>query len=117
MRGYTKRHRPGSPECRVDSHFLWSTEKKLLLRVLAPLGVLMPSDLGLKIDDKDIGRVGFTRCMDSGCVAEVIVDDNLLASLKKGKIATFIIFQTSAEGTGFPLSLGGFAASIADLPR
>jgi invasion protein IalB len=54
--------------------FLRSTEKKLLLRVLAPLGVLMPSGLGLKIDGKDIGRAGFTRCMDSGCVAEVIVD-------------------------------------------
>jgi invasion protein IalB len=97
--------------------FLRSTDKKLLLRVLAPLGVLMPSGLGLKIDDKDIGRAGFTRCMDSGCVAEVIVDDNLLASFKGGKVATFIIFQTSEEGLGFPVSLVGFAASVADLPQ
>ena len=96
---------------------LLSTEKKLLLQVLAPLGVLMPSGLGLKIDDKDIGCRGFTRSTDSGCVAEVTVDDNLLASLKRGKLATFMMFQTSEEGIGVPVSLVGFAESIANLPR
>jgi invasion protein IalB len=103
------------PNVGLTVTFLLSTDKKLLLQVLAPLGVLMPSGLGLKIDDKDIGRVGFTRCTDSGCVAEVIVDDNLLASFKRGKLATFIIFQASEEGIGVPVSLVGFAESIADL--
>src|SRR5262245_2220012 len=34
-------------------------QKTPLLRVLAPLGVLLPSGLGLKIDDADIGQAGF----------------------------------------------------------
>src|SRR5215470_6260473 len=36
--------------------------KSRLMRVLAPLGVLLPSGLGLKIDQADIGRAGFVRC-------------------------------------------------------
>jgi len=53
-------------------------QKSRLMRVLAPLGVLLPSGLGLKINQADIGRAGFVRCLPNGCVAEVIMDDNLI---------------------------------------
>ncbi len=84
-------------------------QKSRLLRVLAPLGVLLPAGLGLKIDDQDVGRAGFVRCLPNGCVAEVVMDDALIGKLKTGKQATFIIFQTPEEGIGVPLSLNGFA--------
>lgn len=83
-------------------------QKSRLLRVLAPLGVLLPAGLGLKIDDQDVGRAGFVRCLPNGCVAEVVMDDNLIERLTSGKQATFIIFQTPEEGIGVPLSLNGF---------
>jgi invasion protein IalB len=83
-------------------------QKSRLLRVLAPLGVLLPAGLGLKIDDQDVGRAGFVRCLPNGCVAEVVMDDTLISRLKTGKQATFIIFQTPEEGIGVPLSLEGF---------
>jgi invasion protein IalB len=83
-------------------------QKSRLLRVLAPLGVLIPSGLGLKIDDQDVGRAGFVRCLPNGCVAEVVMDDALVNRLRTGKQATFIIFQTPEEGIGIPLSLNGF---------
>ena len=83
-------------------------QKSRLLRVLAPLGVLLPAGLGLKIDDQDVGRAGFVRCLPNGCVAEVVMDDSLISRLKSGKLATFIIFQTPEEGIGVPLSLNGF---------
>ncbi len=79
-----------------------------LLRVVAPLGVLLPSGLGLKIDNNDIGRAGFVRCLTTGCVAEVVMDDGLIRSFKSGKQATFIVFQTPEAGVGIPLSLKGF---------
>ncbi|MBX9576766.1 MAG: invasion associated locus B family protein [Caulobacteraceae bacterium] len=87
-----------------------------LLRVLAPLGVLLPSGLGLKIDNADVGRAGFVRCLPSGCVAEVVMDDNLLAQLSGGQTATFIIFQTPEEGIGVPVSLNGFKPGFDALP-
>ena len=83
-------------------------QKSRLLRVLAPLGVLLPAGLGLKIDEQDVGRAGFVRCLPNGCVAEVVMDDALITRLKAGKLATFIIFQTPEEGIGVPLSLNGF---------
>ena len=87
-------------------------KKSRIMRVLAPLGVLLPSGLGLKIDTADLGRAGFVRCLPNGCVAEVILEDKLLNQLETGKTATFIIFQTPEEGIGIPISLNGFARRL-----
>nr|WP_224406422.1 invasion associated locus B family protein [Afifella sp. IM 167] len=87
-----------------------------ILRVLAPLGVLLPRGLGLRIDEEDLGSAGFVRCLPNGCVAEVIMDENLLGKLSSGTTATFIIFQTPEEGIGIPISLSGFKDGYAELP-
>jgi invasion protein IalB len=90
--------------------------KSRLLRVIAPLGVLLPAGLGLTIDKQDVGRAGFVRCLPNGCFAEVVMDDNLMRQLRTGQSATFIIFQTPEEGIGFPLSLKGFGEGYDKLP-
>jgi invasion protein IalB len=91
-------------------------QKSRLMRVVAPMGVLLPSGLGLKIDQADVGRAGFVRCLPSGCVAEVVMDDNLLKQLRAGQTAIFIIFQAPEEGIGFPISLKGFGEGYDKLP-
>jgi invasion protein IalB len=91
-------------------------QKSRLMRVVAPLGVLIPSGLGLKIDNADVGRAGFVRCLPNGCVAEVVMDDNLIKQLRTGQTSTFIIFQTPEEGIGFPMSLKGFGEGYDLLP-
>jgi invasion protein IalB len=91
-------------------------QKSRLLRVVAPLGVLLPAGLGLKIDQTDIGRAGFVRCLTTGCVAEVVMEDNLITQMKGGQSATFIVFQTPEEGIGIPVSLNGFAPAFDALP-
>jgi invasion protein IalB len=91
-------------------------QKSRLMRVVAPLGVLLPSGLGLKLDNQDVGRAGFVRCLPNGCVAEVVMDEKLLGQLKAAKTATFIIFETPEEGIGFPLSLNGLAEGFDKLP-
>jgi invasion protein IalB len=87
-----------------------------LLRVAAPLGVLLPAGLGLKIDQNDVGRAGFVRCLATGCIAEVVLEDPLINQFKTGGTATFIVFQTPEEGIGIPVSLGGFAQAFDSLP-
>jgi invasion protein IalB len=87
-----------------------------LLRVLAPLGVLLPNGLGLNIDGKDMGRVAFVRCLPNGCIAEVAMDDALLNSLSSGKSAIFVVFKTPEEGIGIPVSLNGFGDGFKKLP-
>ena len=87
-----------------------------LLRVLAPLGVLLPNGLGLNVDGKDIGRAYFVRCFQDGCYAEVILEPKLIDTFSHGKSATFIVFQTPEEGIGIPVDLNGFADGFAALP-
>jgi invasion protein IalB len=91
-------------------------KKAKVMRVLAPLGVLLPSGLGLKIDQNEMGRAGFVRCLPDGCLAEVILDDELIKKLRDGKTATFVIFQTPEEGIGIPISLNGFGPGFDALP-
>jgi invasion protein IalB len=90
--------------------------KSRLLRVIAPLGVLLPAGLGLKIDQTDVGRAGFVRCLPSGCIAEVVMEDKLIDQMGSGQSATFIIFNTPEEGVGIPLALGGFKDAYSKLP-
>src|SRR6188472_3304318 len=90
-------------------------QKSRLMRVVAPVGVLLPSGLGLKIDQVDVGRAGFVRCLPNGCVAEVVMDDELLEKLRGGQTATFIIFLATEEGLGFPINLKGFGQGVDSL--
>ena len=53
-------------------------QKSRLMRVVAPLGILLPSGLGLKIDNNDVGRAGFVKCLPNGCIAEITMDDTLI---------------------------------------
>lgn len=91
-------------------------EQARILRVLAPLGVLLPNGLGLNVDGEDIGRAYFVRCFADGCYAEVILEDQLLQTLRGGDMATFIVFQTPEEGIGIPVELDGFGAGFDALP-
>jgi len=90
--------------------------KARILRVLAPLGVILPNGLGLNIDGKDLGRAYFVRCLQDGCYAEVILKDELISAMKNGTSATFIIFETPEEGIGIPVDLNGFKEGYAKLP-
>ena len=83
-----------------------------VLRVFAPLGVLLPPGLGLKIDDKDVGNAPFLRCHNFACYAQVVAEEPLIERLKTGKTAVFILFQTEEAGIGIPISLAGFAQAL-----
>ena len=84
--------------------------------MIAPPGVLLPSGLGLWIDQTEVGRAGFVRCIPIGCITEVVLKDDLIRALRGGQTATFTIFQTPEEGIGFPMSLKGFAEGFDKLP-
>lgn len=105
------------PEVGLSVIILRTADNKAeILRVLAPLGVLLPNGLGLNVDGRDIGRAYFVRCFPDGCYAEVILEAPLLETLKKGESATFIVFQSPEEGIGIPVDLTGFSSGFAALP-
>ncbi len=87
-------------------------QNKKLLRVVVPLGVLLPTGLGLKIDGKDVGNAPFLKCSKNGCIAEVVLQNSVLQKMETGKTAVFIIFDTYESGIGIPVSLQGFADGL-----
>ncbi len=88
---------------------------KRILRIVAPLGVVLPAGLGLRVDGSDVGNVKFLKCWKFGCLAEVIVDDNLVSKFTSGQTASFIVFPTPDSGIGFPAPLAGFAEGMKGL--
>jgi invasion protein IalB len=90
--------------------------KARLIRVIAPLGVLLPPGVGLRIDDADVGRLSFLQCLPNGCVAQLAMDEGLIDKLKNGKTATLGIFQTPEQGVGVQAPLAGFKEAYEQLP-
>lgn len=97
--------------------FLLASGGRSVLRVVAPLGVLLPFGLGLRIDDEAIGKepLPFIRCRPMGCISEIIVKDKLLEKFKGGTTAMFIIVETKQEGRAIPVSLKGFSKGLSRL--
>ena len=55
------------PNVSLTVIFLRSYDGKTrILRVVAPLGVLLPTGLGLKIDNVDVGHAPFLKCGPGG---------------------------------------------------
>jgi invasion protein IalB len=90
--------------------------KARLMRVIAPLGVLLPPGVSLRIDDADAGRLSFLQCLPNGCVAQLAMDSALIDKLKNGKTATLGIFQTPEQGVGMQAPLAGFKEAYEQLP-
>lgn len=63
------------PNVGLTVYFQKFSDGKRVLRVFAPLGVLLPPGLGLKIDDKDVGHAPFLRCHTFACYAQVVVEE------------------------------------------
>ena len=87
------------------------------MRVIAPIGVFLPTGVALEIDGNAVGRVPFTRCMPQICMAFAEASPETLAKLKKGSEANFIIYEAPGMGLPMKLSLEGFSASLAALEK
>ncbi len=87
-----------------------------LMRVVAPLGILLPAGMGLTIDGEQVGRAEFIRCQVEGCYVEILLEEELLEQLEGGETAEFTIFAVPEEGIVVPISLAGFSEGFAALP-
>lgn len=86
-----------------------------ILRVIAPLGVLLTHNLAVKVDGDFLGEAPFLRCYVLGCQAQIEIDDKLRGRLTGGKTMLLVIHRTVEQGVGIPISLNGFAQALAAL--
>jgi invasion protein IalB len=88
-----------------------------ILRILAPLGVLLKDGMELYVDNNNIGRAYFTRCFSEGCYVEVEIDDELMRILRAGKAAVFALRESADQDrVGIPIELTGFGPGYDALP-
>ncbi|KJX89178.1 Invasion protein B [Agrobacterium tumefaciens] len=106
------------PEVGLSVVILKTADRKSrILRILAPLGVLLKDGMELYIDNNNIGRAYFTRCFSEGCYVEVDIDDELLKVLRAGKNAVFALRESvDQDRVGIPIELSGFAEGYDALP-
>lgn len=104
-----------NPNVGLSVHFQNSPSGNKVLRVFAPLGILLPPGLGLQIDDRKVGHAPFVRCHVVGCFAQVTLTSDLVKKFQAGKTAWFIVFQTKEAGIGIPVSLDGFTEALESL--
>jgi len=88
-----------------------------MMRVMAPIGVFLPTGVALEIDGGAVGRVPFTRCLPQVCMAFAEASPETLAKLRKGGGANFIIYEAPGLGLPMKISLNGFSAAFAELDK
>ncbi|MGF0537008.1 invasion associated locus B family protein [Agrobacterium sp. ES01] len=106
------------PEVGLSVVVLKTADRKAkILRILAPLGVLLKDGMELYVDGNNIGRAYFTRCFTEGCYVEVEIDDELMKILRAGKSAVFALRESADQDrVGIPIELTGFAEGYDALP-
>ena len=86
-----------------------------MMRVLAPIGVYLPTGVALEVDGNAVGRVPFTRCMPQICMAFAEASPETLEKMRKGGSANFIIYEAPGIGMPMKLSLEGFSKALETL--
>jgi len=85
------------------------------MRVMAPLGVFLPTGIALEIDGAAVGRVPYARCTRRVCYATATASPEMLDKMRKGSAANFIIYQGPGMGMPMKISLSGISAAFGAL--
>lgn len=108
-----------------------TTEKKQILRLVMPVGGLIPNGIALYLDNAAFATGKYIVCSPEGCLVEIQIDDNQLAALRKAKMLAIVFKappqdQAAAEAAAqagklsqdvqLPLSTEGLATTIDGKP-
>jgi invasion protein IalB len=90
-------------------------ETSTQMRVMAPIGVFLPTGVALEIDGAAVSRVPFSRCLPQVCLALAEASPETIEKLRKGTVANFIIYDRPGAGMPIKISLKGFGKALATL--
>lgn len=82
-----------------------------------PLGILVKEGGKFELDNKKIGVLEVQRCIDSGCLAPLILDKEMLDKFKAGSAGNISVTVDKDRVIPLPLSLKGFSAAISELKK
>jgi invasion protein IalB len=93
-------------------------KSQTLMRVLAPIGVYLPTGVAVEIDGGALpNRLQFTRCTPRVCEAFGEASPDTLKRFSKGTAATFFVYDRPGNGFPMKISLEGFSAGLTSLDK
>jgi len=84
-----------------------------IMTVQAPLGILLPYGVRIKIDSDKVIPLPLSRCIPAGCVSQAPMLDEAVANMKKGSNAVYGIFLE--KEVLVDISLSGFTKAYNSL--
>jgi invasion protein IalB len=95
-----------------------SSDKKYIVAMLVPVGVLIPPGVALAVDKNKLATAQYVSCDVPGpnfqfpvpaCAAQAEVDDSFLAAMRKGNELELVVVDQRNQPLPIPLTLIGFA--------
>ncbi|WP_417674256.1 invasion associated locus B family protein [Roseibium sp.] len=83
-------------------------EARKLLIIAVPTGRLIQPGLGVQIDSGKLVQAKYSICVPTTCVAELVVDDGFISSMKQGTKITLTTFNQQAKAIPLEITLIGF---------
>lgn len=100
---------------RIVAVALYDTKEKgaqKTVRILMPLGLLVPPGIRVIIDKSQPIAGRYATCVPHGCFAEAVVKDDFVAALKKGSTLTVSARNQAGKEVTFTVPTGGFGKAF-----
>lgn len=91
------------------------SDKKQILRMILPVGVLIPNGAGIFLDNAHFLSGRFLVCTPEGCLVQIELSDSELASLRKAHTMS-VALRTPNQQVALPLSIDGLAKALDNPP-
>jgi invasion protein IalB len=101
------------PVIRIEIGYAPQTSDPLLLATVSTsLGLTLAHGLEMQIDESEPLRFAYGSCIAAGCIVAANINDEQIASLKRGSEAHFTFQDTRGRRITVPISLSGFTAAF-----
>lgn len=101
----------GQPVMEMAVGYVPDTSEPVAVFTL-PLGVRLPPGVQIQVDDQEPSRFPMQLCMNQGCRADLLLDDELLAQLRRGRQAEITVLDPGGQPVVLPVSLIGFTSAL-----
>ncbi len=82
-----------------------------------PLGYILQAGGKFELDGKELGVLVAERCIQTGCIAPLQMNADMLARFKSGKDGKIVISIAKDRNIDLPVSLKGFSAALGELKK
>jgi invasion protein IalB len=83
-----------------------------VFQVTVPTGRMVPPGIGLQIDGGQAQKLDYMLCLPDRCIAEGQLNDQLVASFKRGSELTLTSVNFQNQANPIKVSLSGFTAAF-----